>query len=195
MAFFDDLSRKVTQTSQSAIQKTKDIADVAKINSVISEEERNLNNFYYQIGKLYMDLHGNDCENQFEALISNIKNTEHKLIDLKQQIQNIKGIKRCDNCGAEIAANALFCNACGSPTPIQPDTSLYNYVKCNTCGNMVNSEMKFCTTCGSPITRPEPVIKGANNNQSIICPNCGASFKSGVAFCTECGFNLSENNN
>ena len=57
MAFFNDLSRKLTSVSQTAVQKTKDVADIAKINSEISDLQRTVNNLYYEIGKLYVAKH------------------------------------------------------------------------------------------------------------------------------------------
>lgn len=39
MAFFDEIGKKISQTGQGVVQKTKDMADVAKLNSLISEEE------------------------------------------------------------------------------------------------------------------------------------------------------------
>ena len=39
MAFFDQLSSKLSQTSQSAVQKTKDMAETDQISSYLSEEE------------------------------------------------------------------------------------------------------------------------------------------------------------
>ena len=32
MAFFDDIGKKITQTGQSALQKTKELADVTRLN-------------------------------------------------------------------------------------------------------------------------------------------------------------------
>ena len=42
MSFFDDLGKKLSQAGQTAVQKTKEMADVAKLNSAISDEESGL---------------------------------------------------------------------------------------------------------------------------------------------------------
>ena len=39
MGFFDDFGKKSSSAGQEAIAKTKELADVAKINSSISDEE------------------------------------------------------------------------------------------------------------------------------------------------------------
>ena len=55
MAFFDDLSKKITDASTKTIQKGKDLTDVARLNSQISAEENRINTLYGMIGKQYMD--------------------------------------------------------------------------------------------------------------------------------------------
>ena len=37
MAFFDSLSKKVTQVGQTTIQKTKEFAEVTRVNSLIDD--------------------------------------------------------------------------------------------------------------------------------------------------------------
>ena len=42
MAFFDQFSSKLSQTSQSAVQKTRDMAEIVRLNGQISERERKI---------------------------------------------------------------------------------------------------------------------------------------------------------
>ena len=42
MAFLDVLGKKITQTGQDVVQKTKDTAEVIKYNSMVAEEERRI---------------------------------------------------------------------------------------------------------------------------------------------------------
>ena len=81
MALFDQLGKKLAQTGQSAVKKTKDMAEVAKINSMISDEEKSINNNYYQIGKLYGSMHGNDCEDDFKGMLESIRQSEKKIVE------------------------------------------------------------------------------------------------------------------
>ena len=39
MAFWDNLSQKASETTAKAMQKAKEMSDVAKLNAMISEEE------------------------------------------------------------------------------------------------------------------------------------------------------------
>ena len=105
MSFFDDLGKKLSQAGQTAVQKTKEMADIAKLNSAISDEEKRIDDNYLQIGKLYVSLH--DAEHEAEG----------KIKGYRQQIKDIKGIVKCEKCGAEVSKDAAFCSACGAPMP------------------------------------------------------------------------------
>lgn len=199
MAFFDDLGKKLSQAGQTAVQKTKEMTDIARINGMISDEEKKVNNNYYQIGKLYVAMHQTDFESDFAEMMTAIKESETKIRDYKQQIQDIKGVVRCEKCGAEVVSNVAFCSSCGAPMPKQ-DTSANNgnLIKCTGCDAMVDKNMRFCTSCGKPTA---DIVKDANDIPSVInestaepvtnrCPNCGVAITEGLAFCTECGTKL-----
>ena len=65
MAFWDNISQKASETTAKAMQKAKEMSDIAKFNSMISEEETKINNIYYQVGKLYVTKHLHDHEEEF----------------------------------------------------------------------------------------------------------------------------------
>ena len=44
-SFFEELGKKVTQTSQEAMKKTKDLAEIAKINAQMTDEEKKLKKY------------------------------------------------------------------------------------------------------------------------------------------------------
>ena len=210
MAFFDDLGRKLTSVSQTAVQKTKDVADIAKINSEISELERTVNNLYNQIGKLYVTKHAADCENEFSGMIGSLLEAEKKIADRRQKIQDIKGVIRCEKCGAEIPVGAAFCSACGASMPKNTEVSNENMEKCPSCGAMVPKGNRFCIVCGKPMQnetaqqqasgdaadaapRDTAASEQPDDQQKAaykICPACGAVNDSDCSFCIECGQKL-----
>lgn len=155
MAFFDDLGKKISQAGQTAVQKTKDMTDIAKINSAISDEEKNINNVYRQIGKIYVAKYSSDCAPELAGMVKSVKEAEARVAAYRKQILDIKGVMCCEKCGAEIASNVAFCSFCGAPAPkiVTPDapTPEMNTVRCPGCGQAVAPGMKFCTTCGQPI--------------------------------------------
>lgn len=192
MAFFDDLGKKISQAGQTAVQKTKEMTEIARINGLISDEEKKMTNNYYQIGKLYVAMHQHDFESDFAGMIAAISESETKIRDYKQQIQDIKGVICCEKCGAEVAKGIAFCSSCGAAMPKVEtvDVSLHN--KCDSCGALVEKGMRFCTSCGKPMSAPvvTPSIQAdvpSEPSDKRTCSNCGATLDADVAFCTECG--------
>lgn len=204
MAFFDDLGKKLSNAGQKAVQKTKDMTDVVKLNGLISGEEKEINEYCHRIGKLYITLHSQDYEKEFSELVTSVLECQKKIDEYNQQIKDIKGILICEKCGAEIAGDAVYCNSCGtavkrqqSPVPESSDT-----VKCRTCGNTVNKNAAFCTFCGTstvqqtaaapaPAVTPAPAptsaaVPTADVNKAT-CPICGAPVDKGMSFCVFCG--------
>lgn len=189
MAFFDDLGRKISQAGQSAVQKTKDMTDVARINGAIAEEEKKINNSYFQIGKLYVANHPDDYESEFAGMIGAIRESEIKIRDYRQQVQEIKGVVRCEKCGAEVANNAAFCSSCGAAMPKQTVAADADSIKCIGCGAMVSKNMRFCTSCGKPIAdslQSQPTVQ-PEPPAPKKCPGCGAEVEEGMSFCSFCG--------
>ena len=45
------------------------MADIAKLNTVISNEEGKINNNYYLIEKLYVSMHAAGCEDKFKGMV------------------------------------------------------------------------------------------------------------------------------
>ena len=117
MAFFDDLGRKLTQAGQTAVEKTKKVADIAKLNSYIYDEEKRIENNYREIGKLYVSLHGEEPEEELAGMITAIREAEEKICGFRRQITEIKGIVVCEKCGAEVPLNAVYCSSCGAAMP------------------------------------------------------------------------------
>ena len=117
MALFDNFGKKLTDIGEKAIQKTKDTADSAKLTVAIAEEEKKIRNTYQEIGKLYMQRHRNDCEEEFAVLIATVITSENKIADCRKELLELKGVVICPKCGAEQQAQSAFCSACGSPLP------------------------------------------------------------------------------
>lgn len=200
MGFLDGLGKKVTDAGQRTIQKTKEISDIARINSLIAQEENKLNNTYCQIGKLYVTVHGKDGEEEFANMVEIILELEQKIRDYKRQIQDIKGVQRCEKCGAEILRGVAFCSSCGTPMPkIQIQDHSEECTKCLNCGSIVKKKMNFCTSCGTPVTQTViSNISYPNSDESEIsdevqgrvCSVCGNKQDEDSVFCTECGTKL-----
>ena len=191
MAFFDNIGRTLSEKGQIAVKKTKDFAEVTKINSLISDEERSINNNYVQIGKLYVSKHSDDCEEEFRGFISSVKDSEKKINDYREQIQLIKGTVRCEKCGGEVSIDSSFCNSCGAPMPKRIiEKKDDNTVICVKCGGSVKKGMRFCTHCGNAMPQEINTLK---IQKTMYCPGCGfETNEEGTKFCNSCGTKMVE---
>ena len=200
MGFFDDLGKKVTDAGQKTVQKTKEMSEVARINSLISQNENRINTIYYQIGKLYVNIHEFDYEEEFGGMISQVIELEQQISEFRKQIQEIKGIQFCEKCGAEVARGVAYCSSCGAVMP-RPEKQEYyeDCVKCARCGSWVKKGMRFCTSCGQSMMKlnvaeinNDMEESASYNEESVerVCPRCGTKQTDDSAFCTECGARL-----
>ena len=157
MALFDDLSKRASAAGQKAVQKTKELSQVTKINGMISEAEKTINSTYFQIGKLYAEVHRLDPEENFADMVNIVVAAEEKIKDCRKEIEEIKGIQHCVKCGAEVAKGAAFCSVCGAALQEAAPPAAEDYVKCPRCGAMGKKGMRFCTSCGTPL----PAVQAA----------------------------------
>lgn len=200
MGFFDGLGKKVTDAGQKTLQKTKEMSETVRINSMISDEEKMINNTYIQIGTLYVSKHKEDCEDEFAVMVNNVLEAQQRIKDYQKQIQNIKKVQRCENCGAEVQQGAAFCNSCGATMLKVQVESTDKLIKCENCGAVVKKEMSFCTQCGKAMTQPTATSRidldaDEKKNSERVCQSCGAKIIDDSVFCTECGAKLEDTTN
>jgi rubrerythrin len=110
--FFENISKKAGE----AVKKSGDLVEITKLNMNITNEEGKIQTIYKDIGKKVYD---NYCNNEkvdelFVDDCTKIKEHENTILDLKNKIMEIKSIKICTNCGAEIDKSVVFCPKCGA---------------------------------------------------------------------------------
>jgi len=154
MAIFNELGKKLSQTTQNAVKGTKDLAEIARLNSQISQEQNTINDFYMQIGKKYYELnHAAVTDEDFAPACASITVSIAKIAELQYEIQKIKNIKKCSGCGTEIAMDLAFCGTCGYDTRTDSDvmTPVSQGLTCPGCSKELEEGTAFCTGCGQKI--------------------------------------------
>ena len=161
MAFFEELGKKISQVGYATVQKTKEVADVSKINLSIAEEERKLNDLYMQIGKKYVELHMDTTENEFAELVELVCTGKERVMNFKKEIEKIKGVICCENCGAEISEKSGFCSNCGAKIELKAEVveeiieEVTKKKLCTNCQTELKPDALFCSECGTKVQEEE----------------------------------------
>jgi len=155
MAFFGEIGKKISETTQSAVKGTKDFAEVTKLNSQISDEQKQIDNAYLQMGKLYYDRFATTTDDaEFAAFCTAINQNLAKISTLRAEIQKIKGIKKCTGCGAEVPMTTSFCGFCGFDTrtsTTEEVEAMDQTPRCSGCNKELTGGAAFCTGCGQKV--------------------------------------------
>ena len=159
--------------------------EIARLSGLISEEKKKIEESYSALGKQYVQLHRSDYGEEFAELMETVLNAEKKIQDYQEQILEVKGIRCCTNCGAELAKDAAFCSRCGTPVP-KPKTP--ERPVCTNCGAVLSEGMRFCTTCGTPVTQTQAEAASIPEEpQPRLCARCGVELDDDARFCVNCG--------
>ena len=122
MAFWDELKEMITQGSQEAIQKTKDIAEVMQTNAGISESKRKINELYSELGQMLVkDAFDGTTSEGLAAILSDEKadDAAHEIVlrnwrEYYTKVRFIRSEEEVPGCGAKIPKGVAYCPECGT---------------------------------------------------------------------------------
>ena len=106
---------KLNQITKSAVSKSKEMAEITRLNMENSSSEQKIKELAVQIGTLVVDqqlLMDNVQVAEWAAQIAKLREAVAKN---QETIREIRNINICSNCGAEVSRTSKFCDKCGSP--------------------------------------------------------------------------------
>lgn len=125
MGIFEKVGGTITSTSKGMADKAKSISDLNKIRKQIFDEEEKVKGIYAEIGKKYFAEVGDNPDPKYSKLFADANFYNGIITNLKQQFNTMKGVKVCENCGAEVNVNFAFCGLCGAKLPESSDDFSY----------------------------------------------------------------------
>ncbi len=182
---FDQIGKKISDVGQGLSQSTKNFSETSRLNNLVNEKKREISNLFSSMGQTYFEQHKSDPNAEMADLIAQVASLSKEIDAANQEIQKIKGIETCPNCGSEIAANASFCSKCGAKT-VKKETVPAGMKRCPQCGAFIDYDSAFCTKCGSKIEE-SPIEADAIPSNMKKCPQCGALVENDNKFCNKCG--------
>lgn len=150
MAFWEQMGKKISDAGQGAAQQAKNFSEVTKLNGSISEKEKKISQLYLAIGEAYYAQHRDDPAAEQLDKVEEIKTLAAEIERCRNEINRIKGIMKCPNCGAEVSAGSAFCNSCGTKMPQEQKEEPVpeGMRRCPGCNALVSVENAFCNQCG-----------------------------------------------
>ncbi len=175
--FLGNLGQRISATSQEAVQKTKDMANIMSLNNENSGLDKKNDSIQKQIGsEIYEQIFRtksiddvkrmgedntipSDLWNQVCEFVIQIKQNELAKVDNERKILELKGELPCPKCGKMIPKGAMFCSGCGEKSPYversqdidESEANKSDERVCPTCGKPLLADAAFCKYCGTKI--------------------------------------------
>lgn len=122
MAFFDELSRALSDKGKEAAQKAKETAGVLQMKAQIASEKSKLKELYGAVGVLYYKKHRDEEDNEFQDLFREIGNVLANVAAMEEKVQEMDGSLVCPNCKNVMKKGAAFCSRCGAALTAEEET-------------------------------------------------------------------------
>lgn len=122
MAFFDELSKTLSDKGKEAAQKAKEAAGVLQMKAQIASEKSKLKELYGAVGVLYYKKHRDDEDTEFGDLFREIGNVLTNVAAMEEKVQQLEGAFACPVCKKVMKKDARFCSYCGVALRTEEET-------------------------------------------------------------------------
>ncbi|MEG6613219.1 hypothetical protein V6C42_10225 [Pseudoclostridium thermosuccinogenes] len=115
MEIIDNMRKKVRDATLSALKASSDLIEISKINMAINSEEQKIKSLMFEMGREVYESYkqGEAVDSELAEMCEEIARAEMDIEDMKLKILEIKNLKRCSGCSAEIDEDYAYCPKCG----------------------------------------------------------------------------------
>ena len=117
MDFFDKLGKKVSDTYNTASEKTTKLARETKLKMLISENRDIQKQLFEKLGqdfyKIFLYKRDSEVSIQFIEKFKALDKTEETIKNYENEILSLKGFRNCIKCGEPFNMDFEFCPKCG----------------------------------------------------------------------------------
>ncbi len=145
---------KINQMTKSAVSKSREMAEITRLNMDISNNEQKARELAAKLGMMVVEQGLLTDNEQAAELTAQILKCLATVERNKETIQNIRNINICASCGAEVSRTSKFCDKCGAPMSraVLEDSVASATPTCPQCGAKLEAGSKFCTECGAKLS-------------------------------------------
>lgn len=184
MAFFDDMKEKLSQASQTAVKKTKELSDIARLNSEISATEKQISELYRKMGSEIYRVYRENPQPEVAEMMVQVTSLLQKIEENRAQLETINVVHNCPQCGARVKDEMVFCSSCGFKLPERETVTV-------TATETTESSAETAENTQEPVENAEasaePAPAEAGEGKPQFCGECGAPLAADALFCTGCG--------
>lgn len=169
MGFFDDLTKKASETYKNTAEKTNKITREMRLKSMMNDYKNATEKVYAEIGKKVYEKHireeNIDIKAELAEECSKIDAYAKEIEDMRMEMLALKDLRLCTVCAAEIPLTARFCPKCGKPQEeIKTETQNEN----NETGTEAVAEIPENTVVEQEVVNETPaestVVESAEEN-------------------------------
>lgn len=120
--FFEKISETITAKSKDIAKKAKDIVDVNTVKSNITEQKKVIRKAYASIGEQYYKEHVDAGQHEYEVEFEIIGEANARLKELYVELNSLKKVRVCPDCGTDVSVESVYCNRCGTKLPETPES-------------------------------------------------------------------------
>ena len=123
MAFnFDELTRKAKDVANKAADRTKDAAELVKLNMAIAGEQKEIDKNFRAIGEWFVSEYEGEIPDSVREAVEAVNAAKSKIAELeaskpvkeeRPEEEEAPAGKKCPICSAE--SDSKFCPQCGAP--------------------------------------------------------------------------------
>ena len=115
MAFIDKLGEKIQSGAAAVTNSTKRMSETSRINSEISSNTQEIEKLMKKIGMCVKARHLDKIDDpEVKEYAAAIDSFIARNEQLSEELRAVKGLRRCTNCGADLAPNTVYCPDCGT---------------------------------------------------------------------------------
>ncbi len=171
MTFFNDIGKKISQAGHEAVEKTKDMAEITRLNSVIKEKNEQADEIFRKLGEAYFNRHRNDAEPALKPMVAELISVKNVIAESENAVAEIKGVRRCPHCDEEVEDGLTVCPYCHKAMP-KADAPITdeNRIICPKCGYPMKQGSNFCIMCGTPVEQKSAASTNTNEPAKPAVP-------------------------
>lgn len=171
MAFLEKMGETLAAKGRDVADKAKEAAEVNHLKGQVNSQKNLAEKIYVDIGKTIYEHREDWSSVNVSPQMEQLDSIQAEIGRLQEKIMRVKGIRRCEACGAEIAKNASSCPKCGSAVTVAEEE--------------VEAEKE-----GSPAQDAQKTQDAQQVQERLtdrLCPGCHRKMEPGMVFCPFCG--------